>query len=110
MEMVGGLFAIAGSLLLFLAALGILRMPDVFNRMQAGTKATTLGSILFLAGVGIAEPSWLGKVALLVLFIVFTNPISSHMLARSAHSTGIPMTERSTIDALADAYTEDEST
>ena len=97
----GGLVSITGAVFLLLAALGLVRMPDVYNRMQAGTKATTLGSILFLLGVGIAVPSWLPRLALLIVFIVFTNPISSHALIRGAHAAGVPMAARSVKDDLA---------
>ncbi len=98
---IGGLVSIAGAIFLLLAALGLVRMPDVYNRMQAGTKATTLGSILFLAGVGIAFPSWLPRLALLIVFIVFTNPISSHALIRAAHAAGIPLASQTVQDDLA---------
>lgn len=98
---IGGLVSIAGAIFLLLAALGLVRMPDVYNRMQAGTKATTLGSILFLAGVGIAFPGWLPRLALLVVFIVFTNPISSHALIRAAHAAGIPLASQTVQDDLA---------
>jgi multicomponent Na+:H+ antiporter subunit G len=101
--LVGGILAVAGGLFLLLAALGLVRMPDLFNRMQAGTKATTLGSMLFLIGLGLAHPEWLPKAILLVLFIVFTNPVSSHALARAAHNAGIRMTDRSVKDDLSDA-------
>jgi multicomponent Na+:H+ antiporter subunit G len=79
------LFTALGALVLFASGLGVFRMPDVWNKMHAGTKATTLGSILFLAGMGLFEPSWLPKLFLVILFIVLTNPVSSHALARSAH-------------------------
>lgn len=102
LALIGGLLSIVGSFFLLLAAIGIIRMPDVYNRMQAGTKATTLGSILFLLGLGLAVPSWLGKIILLILFIVFTNPISSHVLARAAHYKGIPLAEGTVRDCLAD--------
>ena len=98
---IGGLVSVTGAVFLLLAALGLVRMPDVYNRMQAGTKATTLGSILFLLGIGIAMPSWLPRLALLVVFIVFTNPISSHALIRGAHAAGIPMSRRTVKDDLA---------
>lgn len=101
--LIGAIMAVAGSLFLFLAALGIVRMPDVYNRMQAGTKATTLGTMLFLVGLGLVHPPWLPKAVVLVLFVVFTNPISSHALARAAHNAGIPMTESSVSDALAES-------
>lgn len=99
---IGGFLAVLGAVFLLLAAVGIIRMPDVYNRMQAGTKATTLGSILFLLGVGLAEPAWFGKIALLVLFIIFTNPISSHALARASHAAGIVPSESTVEDALSE--------
>ena len=103
LEIAGGLVSIAGSVLLLLAALGLIRMPDVYNRMQAGTKATTLGSMLFLIGIGLARPDWWAKILVLILFIVFTNPISSHALARAAHFVGIRMSDRTVKDDLAEA-------
>lgn len=100
-ELLGGIISIAGSILLLLAALGLIRMPDVYNRMQAGTKATTLGSMLFLTGIAVARPDWWPKLLVLILFIVFTNPISSHALARAAHFAGIRMSDRTVKDDLA---------
>ena len=102
MEMLGAIVTLAGSILLFLGALGILRMPDVYNRMQAGTKATTLGSILFLAGISIGhyECGCFGKIIIIILFVIFTNPISSNTLARAAHYAGVKLTERSVKDDL----------
>jgi len=105
MELAGAVLTLAGSVFLFLGALGLLRMPDIYNRMQAGTKATTLGSILFLTGLALYQ--WgsgsVQKTAVLILFIVFTNPLSSHTLARASHAVGIPLTGRSAIDRLADS-------
>lgn len=77
-------------------------MPDVYNRMQAGTKATTLGTILFLLGIsfGHAECGCLGKIVILILFVIFTNPVSSNALARAAHFAGIKLTKRSVKDDL----------
>ena len=100
---IGGIISIIGAVFLLLASLGIIRMPDVYNRMQAGTKATTMGSIFFLLGIAIASPSWTGKVLILILFIVFTNPISSHVLARAAHYRGIRLSEDFSVrDCLSD--------
>ncbi len=103
LALVGGIVSIVGAVFLLLASIGIVRMPDVYNRMQAGTKATTMGSILFLVGIALASPGWSGKVILLIVFIVFTNPISSHVLARAAHSRGIRLSEKYSVrDCLAD--------
>jgi multicomponent Na+:H+ antiporter subunit G len=103
MQIAGALISFLGAIFLFLGALGVLRMPDIYTRMQAGTKATTLGSILFIAGLGIGyhDQICLCKIIVLLLFIIFSNPISSHALARAGHHIGIRLTGISTIDALA---------
>ena len=102
MEMLGAIITLIGSIFLLLGGLGILRMPDVYNRMQAGTKSTTLGSILFFAGISIGhyECDCFGKIIILILFVIFTNPISSNSLARAAHFAGVKLTERSVKDDL----------
>lgn len=106
-ETIGAFLALGGSIFLMLASIGMLRMPDYYNRMQTGTKATTLGSILFLVGVGVMRPEWLGKLLLLVGFVVLTNPVSSHALARAAHNVrerlGKVEPAVLAVDALADA-------
>ncbi len=95
--------SLVGSVFFLLAAIGLLRMPDAFNRMQAGTKATTLGSILFLAGIGVMKPDYLGRALLLALFIALTNPVSSNALARAAHGYRKRLGAVMKVDALADA-------
>ncbi len=100
--LLGSLICLLGSVFLLLGALGLLRMPDVYNRMQAGTKATTLGSLLTLLGIGIAQPAWLLKLFILVLFILLTNPISSNVLVRAAHFKGIKLTDKTVRDNLKD--------
>ena len=106
-ETIGAFLALGGSVFLLLASVGMLRMPDYYNRMQTGTKATTLGSILFLVGVGVMRPEWLGKMLLLVGFVVLTNPVSSHALARAAHNARERLDKVGktvlAVDALADA-------
>ena len=86
---IGGTLAIIGSLFLLLAAIGLIRMPDTYNRMQAGTKATTLGSALIFAGIAFYQPGWELKMIGLVIFVFLTNPLSSHALARAAHFIGM---------------------
>jgi len=104
MMLLGSLITLAGAVFLFLGSLGLLRMPDVYNRMQAGTKTSTLGSILFLIGIalGFGIEVYFGKILILILFIIITNPISSHALARAAHYIGIELTSRSVHDNLKD--------
>lgn len=99
----GSIVALAGSVFLFLGALGVLRMPDLYNRMQAGTKATTLGSILTLLGIGVYRIDWLPRMLILIAFIAVTNPLSSHALARAAHFARIPLARGTVVDRLREA-------
>lgn len=101
-EIIGAIMMIIGAVFLFLGALGIIRMPDVYNRMQAGTKATTLGAISLIMGVGVYHPAWILKTGIISLFILFTNPVSSNSLARAAHNSGIPLVKGSVVDKYAD--------
>lgn len=100
LDFIGAIITLIGAIFLFLGSLGLLRMPDVYNRIQAGTKASTLGTILSLLGIGIIMPGWYGKIIILIVFVLLTNPVSSHVLARAAHFIGIPLTEKTVIDKL----------
>ncbi len=88
MEIVSYVFMVIGGLFYLLGGLGILRMPDTFDRIQAGTKATTLGAFALLIGIGIANPDWLLKVFLIIIFIAISNPIGSSALAKAAYKSG----------------------
>jgi multicomponent Na+:H+ antiporter subunit G len=100
LDLIGALLLLAGSAFLLLGGLGLVRMPDVFNRIQAGTKATTLGTLLSLAGVACLQPAWSLKLLLIGLFILFTNPISSQVLARAAHRAGMKKSPLTSVDRL----------
>jgi len=108
-EIIGGIFIIIGSIFLFLGGLGIYRMPDVYNRIQAGTKATTLGAMSVILGVGIAQLesdwTWILKTLVILIFIAYSNPISSHALARAMYKRKIYPFIKSH-DKYMDAYKE----
>lgn len=99
-ELIGSLFLLGGAVFLFSAGVGVLRMPDTYNRIQTGTKATTLGTILILIGVAFLHPAWVFKLFILAFFVMLTNPVSSHALARAAHAIGTAETESTVIDQL----------
>lgn len=101
---IGAVIVLIGALFLFLGGLGLYRMPDTYNRIQAGTKATTLGTLLVLLGVAFLVPGWWIKLALIMLFIMFTNPLSSQVLARAAHRSGILPAPETRTDKLADDH------
>ena len=102
LSLMGGVLMVLGAAFLLLGGLGLVRMPDVFNRIQAGTKATTLGTMLSLAGGACLQPDWAVKLLLIGLFILFTNPLSSQVLARAAHRTLSAKTPQTSVDRLAE--------
>jgi multicomponent Na+:H+ antiporter subunit G len=102
-ELIGSLLIIAGAVFHFSAGLGMLRMPDAYTRMQAGTKASTLGNTLVLAGIAFLHPGWTLKLLIIIFFVLMTNPVSSHALARAAYRIRIAMAPQTTVDALRDA-------
>ena len=75
-------------------------MPDLYNRIQAGTKATSLGTMLFVGGLIMIHPSWGAKMLLLIVFVILSNPLSSHVLARSAHNIGQKLSDKTVCDDL----------
>jgi multicomponent Na+:H+ antiporter subunit G len=102
--------ALAGATLMLLAAVGIVRMPDLLTRMQASAKAASLGSgtALLAAAIHFAELSVVVRAILAIAFIFLTAPISAHMIARAAYIMGVSLWERTVVDELAGRYDRDE--
>ena len=88
MVYLGYIFIFVGVIAFLISAIGLVRMPDIYTRMHAGTKTTTIGIILIVVGAGFIEPSWAWKLILLAVFILLTNPLSSSVIARAAHTDG----------------------
>ena len=98
MQVIGTLITGIGVIFLLLGSFGIVRLPDVYNRLQAGTKCTTFGAFFAIIGVGIMEPAWFWKTLIIALFIILTNPISNHALGRASRKSGVPLCDRSVVD------------
>jgi multicomponent Na+:H+ antiporter subunit G len=84
---VGWAFSLSG-------AVGILRMPDVYCRIQCSSKMITMGALPVLVALVVGEGpvSVFGSRALLVaILLLVINPVASHALARAAYKTGVPM-------------------
>jgi multicomponent Na+:H+ antiporter subunit G len=100
LEIAGALMVLLGSFVLLIASIGLLRMPDSYNRVQVGTKASTAGIALIMLGIALIVPSWFGKLFTILLFVMLTNPLSSNVLMRAAHKSGEALTDESIIDQL----------
>ena len=82
-DIIGYIFLCFGVGFLLLSSIGLIRMPDTISRIHAGTKASTLGTLLVVIGAICLEPTLWFKLILLVLFVLLTNPLSSSILAKS---------------------------
>jgi multicomponent Na+:H+ antiporter subunit G len=91
---------IAGSAFALLAALGVLRMPDVFTRMQASTKASTLGlgCLLIGAALQLGDFGSLVRLASIGAFILLTTPVAAHVIARASYLADVPLWDGTVLD------------
>ncbi len=105
MEWIVSILLISGSLFMLVAAIGVVKLSDVYMRMHAITKAASLGAILMLAAVLLWHPQWIVAIEALmvVLFVILTAPIGAHMLARVAHRMKVPIGEGYVMDELQEA-------
>jgi multicomponent Na+:H+ antiporter subunit G len=104
-EIITGIFLIVGIFFILTGTVGLLRLPDLYNRMHAPTKATTLGvSSVILGAVvhfyGILPDAGF-KELLAIVFIFLTAPVSAHMLAKAAYHANIPLWEGTIVDERA---------
>ncbi len=102
MAWIGAVLLLGGALLCLLAAVGVLRLPDLFMRMHAATKAGVAGSGLVLLGVAALDGStatWV-KAVLAVLFLLLTTPVAGHLIGRAGYVSGAPLWRGTHEDAL----------
>jgi len=84
---------ILGAFLMFLAGLGLLRLPDVFLRMSAATKASTLGAgfILLAAAFYFEDLGTTSRAIATIFFLLLTGPVAAHRIGRAAYFDGSPL-------------------
>ena len=99
-ELMGYALILIGVAFDALGCLGLLRLPDVYNRLQAATKCVTFGTCGILLGIFFLKGfTALGIKALIgVPFLLLTSPVAAHALARGAHIFGVKLWEKSVID------------
>lgn len=99
-EWFGFLFIALGLAFDFLGCLGLVRFPDIYNRLHSSIKCVTLGTCSILFGLFLFKgfsPAGI-KALLAIVFLVLTAPVSAHVLARSAHKTGVKLWNKSACD------------
>jgi len=103
-DIIGHLLIGIGLLFNIFGGIGLVRFPDVYNRLQASTKCVTLGTILLLVGVAFVTKSGpIGAKAIIcALFILATSPTAAHAIAKGSHNSGVRLWENSIVDKYAE--------
>ena len=85
-EIIAGVLILLGAMFSFIAALGLVRLPDVLTRMHASTKAGVLGSslILIAGGIMFGDGGAWARVVAAIFFLLLTAPIAAHMIGRAS--------------------------
>ena len=103
-ETIGLTLMVIGVLFDIVGCIGLVRLPDVYNRIQASTKCVVLGTALILIGcvVWLASPAAIVKGLICILFILITSATAAHALARAAYRSGVSLCDQSVVDRYAD--------
>lgn len=106
-QIMGTIFIVLGLVFDVFGCIGLIRLPDVYNRLQATTKCVTLGTFSILFGTFLIKGfSATGmKVILCAVFLILTSPVAAHALARGAYKSGV----RLWIKSVCDKYSKDSS-
>ncbi|MFP4370025.1 MAG: monovalent cation/H(+) antiporter subunit G [Bacteroidota bacterium] len=105
-DLISAIFIFVGSFLILLAAVGLIKMPDIFMRMSATTKAVTLGvgTVLIGTAVFFGDVGIVARAVVIIIFLFLTAPIAAHMLGRASYFDGIPLWEKTIINELEGKY------
>jgi multicomponent Na+:H+ antiporter subunit G len=103
LDLAAAALLVCGTIFSLLGGLGLLRLPDVYSRLSATSKAATLGvSCILLAGAIHFHDAGVSARALVTLVFVFlTAPVAAHMIGRAAYVTRVPLWSGTVVDELA---------
>jgi len=100
------LFITVGAFFILMAGLGLVRMPDLFLRMSASTKAATLGVGCTLLGVAFyfGDFATFIRAGAIIIFLLLTAPVAAHLIGRAAYQDGVPLWHKTQFDDLRRHY------
>lgn len=103
-EILSAIVIMVGVIFVVIGAVGLLRLPDFYIRVSAITKAATVGVACIMIGVALNfnEIGMAIKAFAVVLFLLITSPIASHIIGRAAYNDGVPLWKKTVIDELAE--------
>jgi multicomponent Na+:H+ antiporter subunit G len=99
-DTIGIVVLVIGVLFNVFGCIGLIRFPDIYNRLQAATKCVTLGTCLVLVGAMILAGTMpiITKCLICMVFVLITSPTAAHALALGAHASGVKLWEKSVVD------------
>ena len=99
-DIIGLVFISVGLGFDLFGCLGLVRLPDVYNRLQAATKCVTLGTCSILFGTFLVVGSTAAgmKALACIVFLILTAPVAAHAVARGAHRAGVRLAKTSVVD------------
>ena len=105
-EAVSDVLMVVGSALLLLASVGVVRMPDLFTRMQAASKASTLGIACALLALAFHFPGVSVNIRVIgtIAFFFVTAPVTAHLIGRAAYFLGVPLWKGTVVDERRGRY------
>jgi multicomponent Na+:H+ antiporter subunit G len=107
-DVISLILMLIGAFFMFVAAVGVARMPDLFLRMSATSKSATLGAacILLAAAVHFNDFGIITRAVATIAFLFMTAPVAAHRIGRAAYFLGVPLWEGTTRDDLRGKYDE----
>ena len=102
-SVIGMIFVVIGLAFNVLGCVGMIRLPDMYNRLQAATKCVTMGTCMVMIGVMIASgflhsAQLSARCIICMVFILITAPTAAHALAHGAYSFGVRLWEKSVVN------------
>lgn len=107
-ETISGVIFLLGSFFILISAIGLIKMPDLFTRMSATTKASTLGVGLVLLGTALfwQDIGISARAIIIVTFLFLTAPVAAHIIGRAAYFDKVPLWDKTKVDELKGKYDE----
>ena len=105
-QVISQILLLIGAGFMLIAAIGVMRMPDLFMRMHSSTKSATLGVGFMMLGTAVyfADLAITTRVLAVVLFLFVTAPVAAHVIGRAAYFSGVPLWEGTLSDELRGRY------
>jgi multicomponent Na+:H+ antiporter subunit G len=112
LDLITAILLILGAVFVLIAGLGVVRMPDIFLRLSATSKAGTLGVGLMLVATALYfdEAGITARALATLVFLLLTTPVAAHRIGRAAYITGAPLWEGTVQDDLRGRYDQDTHT